>query len=110
AKSASASPYWAASGCSAMVSWSERSGGSSGGDHARARRRDPEAVGLMCAARLEAIGITKRFFQERLDRYTTALEELDLAVETGEFVRLGRASGRGGTTPLQILDRLIPPT
>jgi NitT/TauT family transport system ATP-binding protein len=64
----------------------------------------------MCAARLEAIGITKRFYQERLGRYTTVLEELNLAVGTGEFVSIVGTSGCGKTTLLHILDGLVPPT
>src|SRR5262245_26531461 len=64
----------------------------------------------MCAARLEAIGITKRFFQERLGRYSTVLEELNLAVGTGEFVSIIGTSGCGKTTLLNILDGLMAPT
>jgi NitT/TauT family transport system ATP-binding protein len=64
----------------------------------------------VCAAKLEAIGVTKGFYQARLDRQTPVLDGIDLAAATGEFVSLVGPSGCGKTTLLHILDGLVAPT
>src|SRR5262245_45932900 len=64
----------------------------------------------MCAAKIETIHLGKGFYQERLDRYTSVLDHLNLAVASGEFVSLVGPSGCGKTTLLNLLDGLAFPT
>jgi len=55
---------------------------------------------------VEIRGLTKRF--ERGD--VVALQDIDLTIETGEFVSLIGPSGCGKSTLLRIIGDLIPPT
>ena len=55
---------------------------------------------------VEITGLTKRF--ERGD--VVALQDIDLAIEPGEFVSLIGPSGCGKSTLLRIIGDLIPPT
>jgi NitT/TauT family transport system ATP-binding protein len=55
---------------------------------------------------VEIRGLTKRF--ERGD--VVALQDIDLAIEPGEFVSLSGPSGCGKSTLLRVIGDLIPPT
>jgi NitT/TauT family transport system ATP-binding protein len=55
---------------------------------------------------VEIQGLTKRFERGNV----VALQDIDLAIETGEFVSLIGPSGCGKSTLLRIIGDLIPPT
>jgi NitT/TauT family transport system ATP-binding protein len=58
-------------------------------------------------ARLETVGITKRFTNRALGTRITALDDVHLSVRDGEFLAIVGPSGCGKTTYLRILDGLI---
>jgi len=62
------------------------------------------------AGKLEAVGISLRYHQPRLDRWTSVLEDVSVTVRPGEFVTMIGPSGCGKTTFLHILDGLLTPT
>jgi NitT/TauT family transport system ATP-binding protein len=61
-------------------------------------------------ARIEANGIGKKFFQARLNRSATVLENISLSVQPHEFVSIVGRSGCGKTTLLHIFAGLIEPS
>jgi NitT/TauT family transport system ATP-binding protein len=64
----------------------------------------------MGQALIEARGISKRFYQARLNRSTTVLEKIFLSIRPREFVSIVGTSGCGKTTLLHIFAGLIEPT
>jgi NitT/TauT family transport system ATP-binding protein len=62
------------------------------------------------AGKLEAVGISMRYHQRRLDRWTSVLDDVSVTVRPREFVTLIGPSGCGKTTFLHILDGLLTPT
>jgi NitT/TauT family transport system ATP-binding protein len=65
---------------------------------------DPQTVATGHVPKLEAQHVSKTF--ERRGQSVTALDDVSLTVETGEFVSLVGASGCGKTTLLRIIDGL----
>src|SRR5258708_699435 len=59
-------------------------------------------------AKLEARGVAVEYFQPRSGRRLTALENVNLDVESGEFLAIVGPSGCGKTTFLYAMDGLIP--
>jgi NitT/TauT family transport system ATP-binding protein len=59
-------------------------------------------------AKLEARGVAVEYFQPRSGRRLTALENVNLDVEDGEFLAIVGPSGCGKTTFLYAMDGLIP--
>jgi NitT/TauT family transport system ATP-binding protein len=60
--------------------------------------------------KLAIVGLSKAFYQDRLERSTPVLDEIDLAVAEREFVAIVGPSGCGKTTLLRIAAGLIPPS
>ena len=60
--------------------------------------------------KLEVVGVSKDFYQPRLERRTPALAHVDLSLAAGEFVAVVGPSGCGKTTLLHVVDGLLPPT
>jgi ABC-type nitrate/sulfonate/bicarbonate transport system ATPase subunit len=69
---------------------------------------DPVSVAHKSATKLEVHGVFKTFQQKH--RSVLALQNIDLFVETGEFVCIVGASGCGKSTLLNIVAGLIPPS
>ena len=62
------------------------------------------------AGKLEAVGISMRYHQPRLDRWTSVLDDVSVTIRPREFVTMLGPSGCGKTTFLHILDGLLTPT
>jgi NitT/TauT family transport system ATP-binding protein len=60
--------------------------------------------------KLEAQNITMEFYQPRTGRRLTALKDVNLKLEEGEFLSIVGPSGCGKTTFLNIVDGLLQPT
>ena len=62
------------------------------------------------AGKLEAVGISMRYHQPRLDRWTSVLDDVSVTIRPREFVTMIGPSGCGKTTFLHVLDGLLTPT
>src|SRR5262247_3695100 len=73
-------------------------------DNARGWRR------RMAQTKLQAIGLRMEYYQPRTGSRLLALDNVNLAVEEGEFVTIVGPSGCGKTTFINIADGLLKPT
>jgi NitT/TauT family transport system ATP-binding protein len=64
----------------------------------------------MAPIKLQAIGLRMEYYQPRTGGRLLALENVNLAVEEGEFVTIVGPSGCGKTTFINIADGLLKPT
>jgi ABC-type Fe3+/spermidine/putrescine transport system ATPase subunit len=62
---------------------------------------NPNQVGLRMPVTLEIVGLNKRFGKQ------TVLEDIDLAVEAGEFLTFLGPSGSGKTTLLRLVGGFV---
>src|SRR3989338_8249127 len=62
------------------------------------------------ATKLQAIGLRMEYYQPRTGGRLLALDNVNLAVEEGEFVTIVGPSGCGKTTFINIADGLLKPT
>src|SRR5574342_1057326 len=66
--------------------------------------------GIVAQNKLQAIGLRHEYYQPRTGGRLLALDNVNLAVEEGEFVTIVGPSGCGKTTFINIADGLLKPT
>lgn len=64
----------------------------------------------MSSAKLEATGLRMEYYQPRTGGRLLALDDVNVAIEPGEFVSIVGPSGCGKTTFINIADGLLKPT